>query len=374
MKNPVPAIKTYFIGTGILAALASSSVGREALGAEPQTDPVHAAHVASGAMPPDAPKGDPALSQQVSQLKAKVAELEATLAKNAPVTPPSETAPAAAAMPAMNAPAAPSASAAPPMIGMTTPAPSAMPAMGGMSPPQGGAANMMGMMEKMMGMMDKMMSMEGGVMPAPSPMAAGDGMGMGVMKKEMGGMMQKMEGMQKKSMQKIPPMGPMSGMEPGKMKMEPMVGMHSMMGMPPAPDMADTAALPGFPGASHFYHIGADDFFLNHDEHIALTVEQRGTLSQVKEKALLAKATTDRKTAQAEQELWQLTASDQPDVSKIEAKLREIEQFRGDERLSFIRAVGEAGKVLTDQQRKSLLGMQPPQSQPMAGMPAMPTK
>jgi tetratricopeptide (TPR) repeat protein len=59
---------------------------------------------------------------------------------------------------------------------------------------------------------------------------------------------------------------------------------------------------------------------------------------------------------QAEQELWMLTAADQPDAAKIEAKLAEIGKLHGDERLSFIRAVGDASKILTDEQRKILTG------------------
>ena len=71
--------------------------------AAPAVDPAtHAAHVAAGKMPatpaPDAAKGDPALSQDVSQLQAKIAQLEAALAKGAP---PMAAAPAGAAMPGM---------------------------------------------------------------------------------------------------------------------------------------------------------------------------------------------------------------------------------------------------------------------------------
>ena len=63
-----------------------------------------------------------------------------------------------------------------------------------------------------------------------------------------------------------------------------------------------------------------------------------------------------------------LTAADQPDPAQIEAKLAEIGKLRGDERFSFIRAVGDASKVLTDEQRKILNGFAPPASvAPMAG-------
>ncbi len=45
-----------------------------------------------------------------------------------------------------------------------------------------------------------------------------------------------------------------------------------------------------------------------------------------------------------------------PDAAAIEAKVREIEKLRGDQRLAFIRAIGEAAKVLTDDQRRALAG------------------
>ena len=61
-----------------------------------------------------------------------------------------------------------------------------------------------------------------------------------------------------------------------------------------------------------------------------------------------------------------LTAADLPDAAQIEAKIRENEKIRGDERLAFIRAVGEASKILTDEQRKSLTGFAPPATAPTA--------
>jgi Spy/CpxP family protein refolding chaperone len=147
-----------------------------------------------------------------------------------------------------------------------------------------------------------------------------------------------------------------------------MMGMMGMMGMGTMGQkgmdkMQMAAALPGFPGASHIYHIGATGFFLDHPEHITLTTQQQIDLNHLKEKALLDKSTADRKVEQAEQELWMLTASDQPDAGKIEAKVQEIEKVRADQRLAFIRAVGEAAKVLTDEQRHVLLGLAQPKAE-----------
>jgi hypothetical protein len=325
--------------------------------AKPAVDPaVHAAHVVAGThpAPTNPPPDTAALVQQVSELRAKAAQLEAALARNN--LRPSAAATPLAAMPGMAAPAAP-------MAGMSGSAPGAMtPAgrMGGMAAPPGGAMNMMGMMDKMMGMMDKMMSMGGGAMPAGAPMAGG-GMGMMDMddKMEMGGM------------GAMPAGAPAAGMSGGGMGMDKME-MAGMMGMGAMSSGAAGAmpqsVLPGFPGASHLYHIGATDFFLDHPQHIALATEQRAALNRAKEQALLAKSTADRAVAQAEQELWTLTAADQPDAKAIAAKIAEIGKLAGDARMSFIRAVGDASKILTDEQRKILTGFAPPVSAaPMAG-------
>ena len=184
----------------------------------------------------------------------------------------------------------------------------------------------------------------------------------------MGGM-EGMEGMDRgqmmkmmQMMQMMQSMGGMNGMEGDTtgmtgMKMMGGTGMEMMGRMTKgANGMQMPSALPGFPGASHIYHIGATGFFLDHPEHIELSASQQADVNRIKEKALLEQATTERKIDEAEQQLWTLTASDKPDAAKIDAKVREIEKLRGDQRLAFIRAVGEATQVLTDDQRQALLG------------------
>jgi Spy/CpxP family protein refolding chaperone len=220
----------------------------------------------------------------------------------------------------------------------------------GMAGMGGGAAQGGGM-----GMMD-MDDMMGGSMPSmgggKGSMSAGGG-GMGMMDMDnmpMGGMGG----------------GSQAGGGMGGMGQQ-MMGMMGMMGMGPGAKMSMTSALPGFPGASHLYHVGSTGFFLDHDEHITLSLEQRTALNAIKEKATLTQASSQRDIDDAEQELWTLTGSDQPDAQKIEAKVREIEKQRGDQRMNFIRSVGEAAKALTDEQRKSLLGQQPPQTQGSSG-------
>ncbi len=354
-------IQTPLLGAGLLAAVAFVSFGQNTLGAQTPADPTHAAHVASGAMPPDAPKGDPALSRQIAELQTKVAQLEITLAQNMP---PVAVAPAGAAMPGMPG-AAPtmsmgmdkmkSAGGMPGMSAGTSPAPS-MPAMSGTATPQAG---MMGMMSQMMGMMDKMMSMGG----TSTPMPSGGGMGMDKMK--MGG----------GSMPPTPAAGMSGGggMAMDQMEMAGMMGMAAPMGSGTSGAMPQSA-LPGFPGSSHLYHIGATGFFLDHPQHIALTTEQQAALNKAKEQATLAKSTADRAMEQAEQELWTLTAADQPDATTIQAKIAAIGKLTGEKRLAFIRAVGDASKILTDEQRKSLTGFAPPTPAAPAAAPMAPMK
>lgn len=191
----------------------------------------------------------------------------------------------------------------------------------------------------------------------------GEGMmgGMGAKNKGMAGMMEMMMG----GMGGKKGMGDMMEMDMMQMEMMEMTGMMGMGSMS-AKDMKGmkgkmrmTSALPGFPGASHLYHIGATDFFLDHPGHITLTTKQQSSLQGAKEKALLEKSTAQRKIDEAEQELWQLTGAEEPDAAKMEAKIRGIEKLRGDQRMAFIRSVGEAAKVLSAEQRQVLLGLAP---------------
>lgn len=121
-------------------------------------------------------------------------------------------------------------------------------------------------------------------------------------------------------------------------------------------DMAKSSRLPGIPGVTRLYHVGATDFFLNHMEYLTLSTKQQTVLNRLKQKALLSKSTVRRQIEESEQELWELTGADEPDASQIEAKVQAIAKLRGDRRLAFIHSVGEAVKVLTDEQRQILLG------------------
>ena len=145
----------------------------------------------------------------------------------------------------------------------------------------------------------------------------------------------------------------------GGMGMGMMGMMHGDMKMM---QMGDTAvplsALPGFPGVSHIYHVGATGFFLDHADHLQLSSEQRSKLESLKAAAEGRQRELQEKIDEAEKEVWTLTGSDQPDIQKILEKVKVSEGLITDKRLGFIKAVGEAATVLTPEQRELLTSPQ----------------
>ena len=145
----------------------------------------------------------------------------------------------------------------------------------------------------------------------------------------------------------------------GGMGMGMMGMMHGDMKMM---QMGDTAvplsALPGFPGVSHIYHVGATGFFLDHADHLQLSSEQKSKLESLKAAAEGRQRELQEKIDEAEKEVWTLTGSDQPDIQKILEKVKVSEGLITDKRLGFIKAVGEAATVLTPEQRELLTSPQ----------------
>ena len=235
------------------------------------------------------------------------------------------------------------------------------------SPSSPGMKGMMGGMKGKMGKMkmsmDEMRGMAGDkgmkakMEGMKSMMADMEGM-MGNMESMMGGMSDdaRMMEMKKGGMGSM-----MSGGKSG------MGGMQMMGAMGDTPSMK--SALPGFPGASHLYHVGSTGFFLDHEEHITLTPEQTKSLEEIAEKSRLEQDAAERKIAEANQTLFTLTGAGQPDAEKIDAEITKIENLAAERRRAFIRQVGEAAKVLTEDQRKVLVG----QPMPDDSMPAMST-
>ena len=303
-------LTTATLALGGLLALSASAIAQTP--AAPHTHPP-AATPASALT-----TQDQELQKQIAELRAQVARLQAALEqqKQSPQTP---TAPAP-----MNPAQPPGRRMMGEMGGMS--GGMQMGEMGGMKPGGMGAAQPGGMSGGGMSMMD--MDMHKGEMGMPP-----DGMKMpDNMMSEMG-------------------TGSMSG---GSGAAAP-AGSAAMGGMSKPRSMS---SLPGVPGASHVYHVGSTGFFLDQPQ-LQLTTQQQAALNRIKERALLERANAERRIEQAEQELWTLTGADQPDAAKVQAKLQEIEQLRTNQRIGFIRAVGEATKQLTPEQQNVLLGTAP---------------
>lgn len=308
------AAAVWVLAAGIASAQSTTPPSQ----ADPEDHDRHAQH----APPPAASDTGQAidLAREIAVLRAQVAELQAALARGH----------AQGAAPQQNA-----------MRRGMQPGPMMGSGAAGAGPlsGQGGGMGMPGM-GRTAGMQ--------GTNSTMTDMMAGMGRGMA----GMGGMGQGSAGMGMMNTDMTEMMG-MMGM--GSM---PMGGMGSLAAE------STPSTLPGFPGASRLYHIGSTGLFLDHPEHITLTLEQRAALNRKKEEALLEQGDFTRQIEQAEQELWVMTGADQPDVAAIDQKAREIAKLQVDRRLAFIHAVGDAATVLTAEQRRQLTGMLPPRSAP----------
>lgn len=135
-----------------------------------------------------------------------------------------------------------------------------------------------------------------------------------------------------------------------------MAGGNSMLAPPGIGIQGALSSLPGFPGASHLYHIGATNFYLDHPEHLTLTLEQQARLSEIRTKALMRRSDFNRKIQLEEENIWVLTASDRPNLKLIADKIRVVEKLRGDQRIAFIEDVGRATSQLSGIQIQALIG------------------
>ncbi|MDP3073776.1 MAG: hypothetical protein Q8N18_26060 [Opitutaceae bacterium] len=123
-------------------------------------------------------------------------------------------------------------------------------------------------------------------------------------------------------------------------------GMKSATPAQPAMEESGPAAL---------MHIGAKGFFLDRPQTFTPRADQAKTLGEIKERSAMAMMAADKKLQEAEQQLWKLTASERPDIAGIEAKVRDVEKLRADQRIAFIRSVAEAANLLAPEQKETLL-------------------
>lgn len=137
----------------------------------------------------------------------------------------------------------------------------------------------------------------------------------------------------------------------------------AMMGrMKPAKTDSVINNLPGFSGALHLYHLGAENFFLDSGD---LADAQQQQLQQLQARWQLTDQKLNENIELSEQHLWQLTSEGAPVFSEIEATIKAIENFKVKQRLGFIQMVGEAATLLTDEQRQQLTADNSPASAPL---------
>lgn len=144
-----------------------------------------------------------------------------------------------------------------------------------------------------------------------------------------------------------------------------------MTGMPSKSAKAMSGATTEVP---HLLHVGANDFFLDHAQHLGLTSEQKSGLENIKSNAMRQKVASQKMIDLEQQELWQLTSADQPNSAQIDRKVQEIAKLNGDQQIAFIHSVTEAAGLLNDEQKAAAVKSMSPgtKMKPSAPMKKMP--
>lgn len=98
-------------------------------------------------------------------------------------------------------------------------------------------------------------------------------------------------------------------------------------------------------------------FMLEHKDALELSAEQVDALEKLRSRFERAAIRREAEIKVARLELDELLDADTVDLEKAEEKIREVEQLRGDEKLSRIRTVEEAKAVLRPEQREKLAAL-----------------
>jgi Spy/CpxP family protein refolding chaperone len=98
-------------------------------------------------------------------------------------------------------------------------------------------------------------------------------------------------------------------------------------------------------------------YMLSHREELKLTPEQVKKLEDLKTGFERSARKNQEDLRAAEKSLEELTRSDSIDLKQAEAKVREVERLRADQRIARIRAVEQGKSVLSQEQRERLRDM-----------------
>jgi Spy/CpxP family protein refolding chaperone len=98
-------------------------------------------------------------------------------------------------------------------------------------------------------------------------------------------------------------------------------------------------------------------YMLSHREELKLTPEQAKKLEDLRNDFERSARKNQDDLHAAEKSLDEVTRADSVDVKQAEAKIREIERLRADQRIARIRAVEQGKSVLSQEQRDHLRDM-----------------
>lgn len=98
-------------------------------------------------------------------------------------------------------------------------------------------------------------------------------------------------------------------------------------------------------------------YMLNHREELKLTPEQVKKLEDIRSDFERSARKNQDDLRAAEKSLDEMTRADSVDLKQAEAKVREVERLRADQRIARIRAVEHGKSVLSQEQRDRLRDM-----------------
>jgi LTXXQ motif family protein len=98
-------------------------------------------------------------------------------------------------------------------------------------------------------------------------------------------------------------------------------------------------------------------YMLSHREELKLSPEQVRKLEDVRNDFERGARKNDEDLRRADKELEDLQKSDSVDLKQAEAKVREVERLRADQRIARIRTVEQGKSILTQEQRERLRDM-----------------
>lgn len=106
----------------------------------------------------------------------------------------------------------------------------------------------------------------------------------------------------------------------------------------------------------HLLHLGAARFYVDYRRRIGLSEDQRSRLEALRAEAVAAWSREQERIDAGEVVLWRLTGEPKPDEAAIAGAIRELEGIRAAQRIAYVQSVLGASRLLTEDQRRALVG------------------